>query len=117
MIDVIWSQFPLLTSVQAIADFLLFLSDDKNVFFSSFNGYMSVITRFWSLEVWISEELSVLFESFEYAHPFGELHPPSRYIALALHSLWRPLYEPLQEDSFRQLSLKTVLACAGFCRG
>ena len=101
--------------VKSVADFLLYLFEDKNLQPSTIDGYRSAIAdKLGSTTVNISkdENLTRLLESFHRDRPKGRRGIPSWNLSLVLHQLTKAPFEPLRDASLKHLTLKTVFLLA-----
>ena len=102
-------------SVKQIADFLLYLFQEKNLQPSTIEGYRSAIADKLgnaSLNVSKDENLSRLLDSFHRDRPKGRRGVPSGNLSLVLHQLTKPPFEPLRKASLKLLTFKTVFLLA-----
>ena len=94
--------------VKSVADFLLYLFEDKKLQPSTIDGYRSAIAdKLGSTTVNISKDdnLTRLLESFHRDRPKG-------YLSLVLHQLTKAPFEPLRDASLKHLTFKTVFLLA-----
>ena len=96
--------------VKSVADFLMYLFEDKKLQPSTIDGYRSAIAdKLGNTTVNISKDdnLTRLLESFHRDRPKGRRGIPSWNLSLVLHQLTRAPFEPLREASLKHLTFKT----------
>ena len=101
--------------VKLLADFLLYLFEDKKLQPSTIDGYRSAIAdKLGNATVNISKDdnLTRLLESFHRDRPKGRRGVPSWNLSLVLHQLTKAPFEPLREASLKHLTFKTVFLLA-----
>ena len=101
--------------VKSVADFLMYLFEDKKLQPSTIDGYRSAIAdKLGNTTVNISKDdnLTRLLESFHRDRPRGRRGIPSWNLSLVLHQLTRAPFEPLREASLKHLTFKTVFLLA-----
>ena len=101
--------------IKSVADFLMYLFEDKKLQPSTIDGYRSAISeKLGDTTVNISKDdnLTRLLESFHRDRPRGRRGIPSWNLSLVLHQLTRPPFEPLKEASLKHLTFKTVFLLA-----
>ena len=101
--------------VKSVADFLMYLFEDKKLQPSTIDGYRSAIAdKLGNTTVSISkdENLTRLLESFHRDRPKGRRGIPSWNLSLVLHQLTKAPFEPLREASLKHLTFKTVFLLA-----
>ena len=101
--------------VKSVADFLMYLFEDKKLQPSTIDGYRSAIAdKLGNTTVNISkdENLTRLLESFHRDRPKGRRGIPSWNLSLVLHQLTKAPFKPLREASLKHLSFKTVFLLA-----
>ena len=101
--------------VKSVADFLMYLFEDKKLQPSTIDGYRSAIAdKLGNTTVNISKDdnLTRLLESFHRDRPRGRRGIPSWNLSLVLHQLTRAPFEPLWEASLKHLTFKTVFLLA-----
>ena len=101
--------------VKLVADFLMYLFEDKKLQPSTIDGYRSAIAdKLGNTTVNISKDdnLTRLLESFHRDRPRGRRGIPSWNLSLVLHQLTRAPFEPLREASLEHLTFKTVFLLA-----
>ena len=101
--------------VKSVADFLMYLFEDKKLQPSTIDGYRSAIAdKLGNTTVNISKDdnLTRLLESFHRDRPKGRRGIPSWNLSLVLHQLTRAPFEPLREASLKHLTFKTVFLLA-----
>ena len=104
-----------LPPVKSVADFLMYLFEDKKLQPSTIDGYRSAIAdKLGNTTVNISKDdnLTRLLESFHRDRPKGRRGIPSWNLSLVLHQLTKAPFEPLREASLKHLSFKTVFLLA-----
>ena len=101
--------------VKSVADFLMYLFEDKKLQPSTIDGYRSAIAdKLGNTTVNISKEdnLTRLLESFHRDRPRWRRGILSWNLSLVLHQLTRAPFEPLREASLKHLTFKTVFLLA-----
>ena len=101
--------------IKSVADFLLYLFEDKKLQPSTIDGYRSAIAdKLGNAKVNISKDdnLTRLLESFHRDRPKGRRGIPSWNLSLVLHQLTKAPFEPLREASFKHLTFKTTFLLA-----
>ena len=101
--------------LKSIADFLLYLFQDRKLQPGTIEGYRSAIAdKLGNSPTNISkdENLTHLLDSFHRDRPKGRRGVPSWNLSLVLHQLTKPPFEPLREASLKHLTFKTVFLLA-----
>ena len=101
--------------LKSVADFLMYLFEDKKLQPSTIDGYRSAIAdKLGPTTVNISKDdnLTRLLESFHRDRPKGRRGIPSWNLSLVLHQLTKAPFEPLREASLKHLTFKTVFLLA-----
>ena len=101
--------------LKAIADFLLYLFQDKKLQPGTIDGYRSAIADKLgnsSINVSKDENLTRLLDSFHRDRPKGRRGIPSWNLSLVLRQLTKAPFEPLKESSLKHLTFKTVFLLA-----
>ena len=101
--------------VKSVADFLMYLFEDKKLQPSTIDGYRSAIAdKLGTTAINISKDdnLTRLLESFHRDRPKGRRGIPSWNLSLVLHQLTKAPFEPLREASLKHLTFKTVFLLA-----
>ena len=101
--------------VKSVADFLMYLFEDKKLQPSTIDGYRSAIAdKLGDTSVNISKDdnLTHLLDSFHRDRPRGRRGIPSWNLSLVLHQLTKAPFEPLREASLKLLTFKTVFLLA-----
>ena len=101
--------------VKSVADFLMYLFEDKKLQPSTIDGYRSAIAdKLGNTPVNISKDdnLTRLLESFHRDRPKGRRGIPAWNLSLVLHQLTKAPFEPLREASLKHLTFKTVFLLA-----
>ena len=101
--------------IKSVADFLMYLFEDKKLQPSTIDGYRSAIAdKLGDTIVNISKDdnLTRLLESFHRDRPKGRRGIPSWNLSLVLHQLTKAPFEPLKEASLKHLTFKTVFLLA-----
>ena len=101
--------------INSVADFLMYLFEDKKLQPSTIDGYRSAISdKLGDTTVNISKDdnLTRLLESFHRDRPKGRRGIPSWNLSLVLHQLTKAPFEPLKEASLKHLTFKTVFLLA-----
>ena len=103
---------PLNPSARRIADFLIYLFDDKKLSLSSIKGYRSMISHTLaftkSSQVCADPAISELVRAMELSRPVSRTLAPKWDLACVLGSLIKAPYEPLDQASLQFLTWKTV---------
>ena len=103
---------PLNPSARRIADFLIYLFDDKKLSLSSIKGYRSVLSHTLafrkSSQVCADPAISELIRAMELKRPVSRSLTPKWDLACVLGSLIKAPYEPLNQASLQFLTWKTV---------
>ena len=101
--------------LKAIADFLLYLFQDRKLQPGTIDGYRSAIAdKLGNVPINVSkdENLTRLLDSFHRDRPKGRRGIPSWNLSLVLHQLTKAPFEPLKEASLKHLTFKTVFLLA-----
>ena len=101
--------------LKAIADFLLYLFQDRKLQPGTIDGYRSAISdKFGNFPFNVSkdENLPGLLDSFHRDRLKGRRGIPSWNLSLLLHQLTKAPFEPLKEASLKHLTFKTVFLLA-----
>ena len=101
--------------LKAIADFLLYLFQDKKLQPGTIDGYRSAIAdKLGNVPINVSkdENLTRLLDTFHRDRPKGRRGIPSWNLCLVLHQLSKAPFEPLKEASLKHLTFKTVFLLA-----
>ena len=101
--------------VMSVADFLLYLFEDRKLQPSTIDGYRSAIAdKLGNATINISKDdnLTRLLESFHRDRPKRRRGIPSWNLSLVLHQLTKAPFEPLSEASLKHLTFKTVFLLA-----
>ena len=101
--------------VKSVADFLMYLFEDKKLQPSTIDGYRSAIADKLgnpTLNISKDDNLTRLLESFHRDRPKGRRGIPSWNLSLVLHQLTKAPFEPLREASLKHLTFKTVFLLA-----
>jgi integrase len=98
--------------LRRIADFLIFLFDEKKLAVSTIKGYRSMISHTLSFRGLISigtdSSLSDLIRALELKRPVSRSLAPKWDLSCVLWSLCKAPYEPLDQASLQVLTWKTV---------
>ena len=97
--------------LKAIADFFLYLFQDRKLQPGTIDGYRSAIAdKLGNSPTNIStdENLTRILDSFHRDRPKGRRGIPSWNLSLVLHQLSKAPFEPLKEASLKHLTSKTV---------
>ena len=106
---------PISPSAARLADFFIYLREQKFFSLSAVKGYRSALSHIFALQgldLTQSREISMLFRHFEVSCPFKVIQPPKWDLTLVLRSLLRRPYEPLSSASDKDLTLKTIFLLA-----
>ena len=101
--------------VKSVADFLVYLFQDRKLQPSTIDGYRSAIADKLgnsSINISKDENLTRLLDSFHRDRPKGRRGVPSWNLSLVLHQLTKPPFEPLKEVSLKHLTFRTVFLLA-----
>ena len=101
--------------LKSIADFLLYLFQDRKLQPGTIEGYRSAIADKLGnspTNICKDENLTHLLDSFHRDRPKGRRGVPSWNLSLVLHQLTKPPFEPLREASLKYLTFKTVFLLA-----
>ena len=101
--------------LKVIADFLLYLFQDRKLQPGTIDGYRSVIAdKLGNSPINVSkdENLTRLLNSFHRDRPKGRRGIPSWNLSLVLHQLTKAPFEPLKEAFLKHLTSKTVFLLA-----
>ena len=101
--------------VKSVADFMMYLFEDRKLQPSTIDGYRSAIAdKLGNLPFSISREenLTRLLDSFHKDRPKGRSGIPSWNLSLVLHQLTKAPFEPIKEASVKHLTFKTVFLLA-----
>ena len=101
--------------VQSVADFLVYLFQDRKLKPSTMDGYKSVIADKLgnsSINISKDENLTRLLDSFHRDKPKGWRGIPSWNISLVLHQLTKSPLEPIKEASLKHFIFKAVFLLA-----
>ena len=101
--------------VKSVADFLMYLFEEKKLQPTTIDGYRSAIAdKLGDTTLNISKDhnLTRLLESFHRDRPKGRRGIPSWNLSLVLHQLTKPPFKPLREASLKHLTFKTVFLLA-----
>ena len=101
--------------INSVADFLMYLFEDRKLQPSTIDGYRSAIADKLgnpSLNISKDENLTHLLDSFHRDRPKGRRGIPSWNLSLVLHQLTKAPFEPLKEASMKHLTFKTVFLLA-----
>ena len=101
--------------VKSVADFLMYLFQDRKLQPSTIDGYRSAIADKLgnsSINISKDENLTRLLDSFHRDRPKGRRGIPSWNLSLVLHQLTKAPFEPLKEASLKHWTFKTVFLLA-----
>ena len=101
--------------VNSVADFLMYLFEERNLQPSTIDGYRSAIADKLgnsTLNISKDENLTRLLDSFHRDRPKGRRGIPSWNLSLVLHQLTKAPFEPIKEASLKHLTFKTVFLLA-----
>ena len=101
--------------VKSVADFLMYLFEDRKLQPSTIDGYRSAIADKLgnsTLNISKDENLTRLLDSFHRDRPKGRRGIPSWNLSLVLHQLTKDPFEPIKEASLKFLTFKTVFLLA-----
>ena len=97
--------------VKSVADFLMYLFEERKLQPSTIDGYRSAIADKLgnaTLNIGKDENLTRLLDSFHRDRPKGRRGIPSWNLSLVLHQLTKAPFEPIKEASLKHLTFKTV---------
>ena len=101
--------------VKSVADFLMYLFQDRKLQPSPIDGYRSAIAdKLGNSPINTSkdENLTRLLDSLPRDRPKGWRGIPSWNLSLVLHQLTKARFEPIEEASLKHLTFKTVFLLA-----
>ena len=101
--------------VKSVADFLMYLFQDRKLQPSTIDGYRSAIAdKLGNSSFNISKDKNLirLLDSFHRDRPKGRRGIPSWNLSLDLHQLTKASFEPIKEASLKHLTFKTVFLMA-----
>ena len=101
--------------VKSVADFLMYLFQDRKLEPSTIDGYRSAIADNLGnspLNISKDENLTRLLDSFHRDKPKGRRGIPSWNLSLVLHQLTKAPFEPIKKTSLKLLTFKTVFLLA-----
>ena len=101
--------------MKSVADFLLYLFQDRKLQPSTIDGYRSAIADKLGnspLDISKDENLTRLLDSFHRDRPNGRTGIPSWNLSLVLHQLTKAPFEPLKEASLKHLTFKMFFLLA-----
>ena len=101
--------------VKSVADFLMYLFQDRKLQPSTIDGYRSAIAdKLGNSPININkdENLTCLMDSFHRDRPKGRRGIPSWNLSLVLNQLTKAPSEPIKEASLKHLTFKTVFLLA-----
>ena len=101
--------------IKSVADFVMYLFQDRNLQPSTIDGYRSAIAdKLGNSTINISKDENVtrLLDSFHRDRPKGRRGIPSWNLSLVLHQLTKAPFEPIKEASLKHLTFKTVFLLA-----
>ena len=100
-----------MSPINAKADFLLYLFQDKKLQASTIDGYISAIAeKTGNLPINVSkdENFTRLLDSFHRDRLKGHRGIPSWNLSLVLHQLTKAPFEPLKQAFLKHLTFKTI---------
>ena len=98
-----------------VADFFLYLSEDRNLSPSYIKGYRAApdpVPRLYGLDISTSTELADLIRNLEVSRPTTRSLVPRWAVTLVLRRLQQPPFEPLAQASLKNLTRKTLFLLA-----
>ena len=101
--------------VKSVADFLMYLFEERKLQPSTIDGYRSAIADKLgnsTLNIGKDENLTHLLDSFHRDRPKGRRGIPSWNLSLVLHQLTKAPFEPIKEASLKHLTFKAVFLLA-----
>ena len=101
--------------INSVADFLLYLFQDRKLQPSTIDGYRSAIADKLGdspIDMGKDQNLTRLLDSFHRDRPKGRQGIPSWNLSLVLHQLTKAPFEPIKEASLKHLTFKTVFLLA-----
>ena len=105
--------------VKSVADFLLYLFEDRKLQPSTIDGYRSAIADKLgnsSINISKDENLTRLLDRFHRDRPKGWRGIPSWNLSLVLHQLTKAPFEPIKEASLKHLTFRTVFCVSPWVR-
>ena len=101
--------------IKSVADFLMYLYQDRKLQPSTIDGYRSAIAdKLGNSPINVSkdETLTCLLDSFHRDRPKRRRGIPSWNLSVVLHQLTKAPFEPIKEASLKHLTFKTVFLLA-----
>ena len=101
--------------IQSVADFLMYLFEDRTLQPSTIDGYRSAIADKLGnscINVSRDESITRLLDSFHRDRPKGRRGIPSWNLSLVLHQLMNAPFEHIKEACLKHLTFKTVFLSA-----
>ena len=98
--------------VKSVADFLMYLFEDRKLQPSTIDGYRSAIADKLGNLPFNVENLTHLLDSFHRDRPKGRRGIPSWNLSMVLHQLTKAPFEPIKQASLKHLTFKTVFLLA-----
>ncbi len=106
---------PVSPTVPIIADFLLYLFEDRGLSVSAIKGYrssLSQITQSLGIDITHDASLRALIQSFSIERPIARRSVPRWDLMIVLRHLMRAPYEPMSGSSLADLTRKTAFLVA-----
>ena len=110
---------PVKATVQQLADFLIFLFEEKKLAISSFQGYRSCISKVFlarGIDISHDRDLNMLVRIFAIERPVQHREAPRWDLMVVLRLLMKPPFEPMNmaslADMTRKLAFLLTLASA-----
>ena len=106
---------PVKATVQQLADFLIFLFEEKKLAISSIQGYRSCISKVFlarGIDISHDRDLNMLVKNFAIQHPVQHREAPRWDLMIVLRRLMRPPFEPMNMAITRKPAFLLSLASA-----
>ena len=110
---------PVKATVQQLADFLIFLFEEKKLAISSIQGYRSCISKVFlarGIDISHDRDLNMLVRNFAIERPVQHREAPRWDLMVVLRLLMKPPFEPMNmaslADMTRKLAFLLTLATA-----
>ena len=100
---------PVKATVQQLADFLIFLFEEKKLAISSIQGYRSCISKVFlarGIDISHDRDLNMLVRNFAIERPIQHREAPRWDLMVVLRSLMRPPFEPMNMASLADMTRK-----------
>ena len=100
---------PVKATVQHLADFLIFLFEEKKLAISSIQGYRSCISKVFlarGIDISYDRDRNMLVQNFAIEHPVQHRVAPRWDLMIVLRRLMRPPFEPMNMASLADMTRK-----------